>query len=148
MGYVEDNLIRGETIGFRARVHWGILLPGILLLPVVIGLVPLISASIARATTELAVTNKRVIFKTGWLNRTTFEMHLDKIENIHIEQSVFARGLDFGTIMIAGTGGDQAGDWICRIADGVSSGRFRTRRRGRAFVVSGLSMQYLAMAMT
>ena len=107
MGYVEDNLIRGERIGYRAQVHWGILLPGILLLPVVIGLVPLISASIARATTELAVTNKRVIFKTGWLNRTTFEMQLDKIENVHIEQSVFARGLGYGSIMISGTGGTR-----------------------------------------
>ena len=107
MGYIEDNLIRGERIGYRAQVHWGSLLPGILLLPVVIGLVPLISASIARATTELAVTNKRVVFKTGWLNRSTFEMHLDKIENIHIEQSVFARGLDYGTIVISGTGGTR-----------------------------------------
>lgn len=107
MGYVEDNLIPGERVGYRARVHWGILLPGVALLPVVIGLVPLISASIARATTELAVTNKRVIFKTGWLNRKTFEMQLDKIENVHIEQSVFARGLDYGAVLISGTGGTR-----------------------------------------
>lgn len=105
MGYIEDILISDEHVVYRARVHWAILLPGIILIPVVIGLVHLAIAAVTRATTEMAVTNKRAVLKTGWLNRATFEIRLDRIENVHVRQTAFARFLGYGTIFISGTGG-------------------------------------------
>lgn len=78
MGYVDDSLITGECIAYRGRIHWAIFLPGILLLPVVIGLIHLVGAMVARLTTEMAVTNKRVIMKTGWISRMTLEMQLSR----------------------------------------------------------------------
>lgn len=53
----------------------------------------------------MAVTNKRVSIKIGMVSRNTTEMMLTKIESIGVHQSVIGRMLNFGTIIIRGTGG-------------------------------------------
>ena len=58
-----------------------------------------------RSSTEMAVTNKRVSIKIGMVSRNTTEMMLTKIESIGVHQSVIGRMLNFGTIIIRGTGG-------------------------------------------
>jgi uncharacterized membrane protein YdbT with pleckstrin-like domain len=58
-----------------------------------------------RWTTEIAVTNKRIIFKTGFINRHTVEMNMDKVSSVDVDQTFWGRIFDFGTIRILGAGG-------------------------------------------
>jgi uncharacterized membrane protein YdbT with pleckstrin-like domain len=55
-------------------------------------------------STEIAVTNTRVVYKTGFINRHTTEMNMDKVESVIVDQSILGRILDYGTIDIRGTG--------------------------------------------
>ena len=57
-------------------------------------------------STELAVTNKKVVAKTGFIKRTSFELVLKKVEAMSVDQSVLGRIFGFGTICISGTGGN------------------------------------------
>jgi uncharacterized membrane protein YdbT with pleckstrin-like domain len=66
-----------------------------------------ITSLIARATSEFAVTNKRVLIKIGWIRRHSLETLLSKVEGIRVEQSVFGRMWDYGTIVVSGTGGSK-----------------------------------------
>jgi uncharacterized membrane protein YdbT with pleckstrin-like domain len=54
--------------------------------------------------TEIAVTNRRVIYKKGWIRRHTNEMNMDKVESVQVDQSILGRMFDFGTVKILGTG--------------------------------------------
>ena len=54
--------------------------------------------------TEIAVTNRRVIYKRGFISRTTAEMHMDKIESVEVDQSILGRILDYGKVTVLGTG--------------------------------------------
>ena len=108
MSYVDGTLIEGETVIYRAHVSWWPLilwlLLGALTLVLVVGLFILIWVYVKRKTTELAITNKRVIAKRGFIQRDTIEMFLSKVESVHVEQSVTGRVLDYGTVIMSGTG--------------------------------------------
>ena len=54
--------------------------------------------------TEIAVSNRRVIYKKGLIQRETNEMNMDKVESVQIDQSIFGRMLDYGNVTILGTG--------------------------------------------
>jgi uncharacterized membrane protein YdbT with pleckstrin-like domain len=71
----------------------------------VIALLPLFATFLSWHSAEFAVTNKRVILKTGFIQSKTAEMFLNKIESVGVEQSITGRMLGFGTIVIRGTGG-------------------------------------------
>jgi uncharacterized membrane protein YdbT with pleckstrin-like domain len=58
-------------------------------------------------TTEFAVTNRRVIAKTGFIRRHTLEMLLQKIESVAVYQDILGRVLNFGTVTVTGTGGTK-----------------------------------------
>jgi len=62
-------------------------------------------ALIRRLSTELAVTDRRVIYKSGVLARHTLEMNRSKVESVDVDQSVLGRLFGFGTIIVRGTGG-------------------------------------------
>ncbi len=66
-----------------------------------------IKAIIIKTTTEFAVTNKRVIAKTGFIRRRTIEMLLSKVESVSVNQNVLGRICNFGTVIITGTGGTR-----------------------------------------
>jgi uncharacterized membrane protein YdbT with pleckstrin-like domain len=106
--YVDSTLLQGETVLYRARISlWSLahlIFFGVLLLVVVVGLVLLVIAWIRYRTTEFAVTDRRIIAKTGLISRSTVELFLDKVEALQVEQSVMGRILDFGTVSIHGTG--------------------------------------------
>lgn len=109
MSYVDRVLIKNEEVLYRATVSVWSLVPaivlGVLLLPAMgFGLLLLFWAWIRYATTELAVTNKRVIAKTGLVQRKTIEMFLSKVESVQIDQSILGRILNYGTVLISGTG--------------------------------------------
>lgn len=70
------------------------------------GSVPmLISGYITKATTEVALTNQRVILKWGLVRRNTIETYLDKVEGIAVDQSILGRLLNYGSVAVRGTGG-------------------------------------------
>ncbi len=109
MSYIDDSLVPGETVLHRARVSWwsqaGLVVLGVLLLVVVVGLFFLIGAWIKVHSTELAITNRRVIAKFGFIKRDTVEINLEKVEALRVEQGFWGRILNFGTILMTGTGG-------------------------------------------
>ena len=118
--YISQILIDGEQLIYQARLSiWSqaaLVLVGILLIPAFgVGLLLLLWAWIVCRTTELAITSKRIISKSGIIRRTIMELRLDKIESIKVDQGLFGRLLNFGSITIAGTGGDKTP--IERIAD-------------------------------
>jgi uncharacterized membrane protein YdbT with pleckstrin-like domain len=131
MSYVQRVLQPGEVVRHTASAHWIVYWPGALcivaaiaaliwagFLPgnlaswvhwlaallTVIGLVFLVREWFGWWTTEIAVTNLRVIYKTGLIKRTTNEMNMDKVESVKVEQSILGRILDYGTVSITGTG--------------------------------------------
>lgn len=109
MSYIDDSLVAGETVLHRARVSWwsqaGLVALGVLLLVVVVGLFFLVTAWIRVHSTELAITNRRVIAKFGFIKRDTVEINLEKVEALRVEQGFWGRMLNFGTILMTGTGG-------------------------------------------
>lgn len=110
--YVDRNLIRGERVLHRGALSaWafaGRIALGIVLLPVVVGVLILAGVWIWMSTTEVAITNKRVIVKIGWLRVHTFEMAVGKVESVEIEQPFLGRLANFGSIQINGTGTSHA----------------------------------------
>jgi uncharacterized membrane protein YdbT with pleckstrin-like domain len=73
-----------------------------------------------RWTTEIAVTNKRIIFKRGFINRHTAEMNMDKVASVDIDQSIFGRMLDYGSVRIVGTGGAPGIERLDRIGSPIA----------------------------
>lgn len=84
------------------------------------GLIAIVGALIRRSATELAVTNRRVIAKFGFIRRSTVEINLTKIESVRVEQTVTGRIFNYGSIIVTGTGSTM--DPIPFIADPI---RFR-----------------------
>jgi uncharacterized membrane protein YdbT with pleckstrin-like domain len=130
VGYLEKNLLPGETVDYRAHLH-----PIIFLQAALFGLVglafvifSLVNPGLAAfwmlgavfltyaagigtvraihyASSEFAITNKRVVIKVGFINRKTLEMVLTKVETVRVDQSIIGRVLNYGTIVVTGTGG-------------------------------------------
>jgi uncharacterized membrane protein YdbT with pleckstrin-like domain len=139
VGYIEKNLIAGETVLCKTRLHWvAVLMPmlvglfmaifaiicffqasrggqdpgqdsrvwsiaGIVLLA--LGAVTVCTALLRRNATEMAVTNRRILIKSGFLSRRTIELLLSRVESIVILEPFFGRMLGYGTVIIRGTGG-------------------------------------------
>ncbi len=99
--YISNNLIKDEEVQYETHLHW----------KVYISLKALFTLFIAPwiqyKSSEFAITNKRVIVKTGFISRKILEMNLNKVETVNVEQSIWGRMLGFGTIIIVGTGGTK-----------------------------------------
>ncbi len=54
---------------------------------------------------EFGITNQRVIVKEGFLKRKTIEVFLKSVESVQVDQSIWGRILNFGTVIVSGTGG-------------------------------------------
>ena len=111
--YVESNLINNESIKYEGKVSLWSMLPsfliGLVLLPVFgLGLIFWLSALIKYYTTELAVTDKRIIAKFGFIRRVTVELSLEKAESIQVCQGIVGRVFNFGSILVGGAGNAQA----------------------------------------
>jgi uncharacterized membrane protein YdbT with pleckstrin-like domain len=99
--YVQNNLIAGEQIEYETTYHWVIFFSLRALFTLFIA--PLIDLY----TDQFAITNKRVVIKTGLISRKTIELNLNKIESVNVDQTVFGRLFGFGTITIIGIGGTR-----------------------------------------
>lgn len=71
------------------------------------GLIHFLKAYIIHRCSEYGITNKRILMKTGWFQRNSLELFLDKIEAVHIDQTITGRILGYGTVIIIGTGGSR-----------------------------------------
>jgi uncharacterized membrane protein YdbT with pleckstrin-like domain len=134
MRYVRRVLQPGETIVYSTKLHWLVYVNAILLgiiciiliggaiatndnpnlslalviaaiLFALLSLAAALRGFIRRATTELAVTDHRVIYKSGLLSRHTIEMNRDKVESVDVDQSLLGRIFGYGTVVVRGTGG-------------------------------------------
>jgi membrane protein YdbS with pleckstrin-like domain len=136
MSYVDDQLLPGEEVRYRAHLHkfafvgpvllgltliaagiaaivYDLMLVG--LIAIAIAILPLLWTWIAYTSSEFAVTDKRVIIKVGWIQRRTLETMLSKVEAIGVDQGILGRMLGFGTITVTGTGGTK--EQFANIAD-------------------------------
>ena len=131
--YIDDILQPEEKVLYSTNAHWIFFLPAIGLWVVagvflaLSGMVPAgsplmlvcwamaaimalialyktVTAWFHRWTTETDVTNLRVVHKTGFITRKTFEMSLDKIESVDVDQSIAGRIFDYGDVTILGVG--------------------------------------------
>ena len=111
--YVDCSLTSGEQVLYRETIsNWSQFLYYVLalvLLPLYgIGLLFLIPPYINKISTELAITNKRVIAKFGFISRKTVEINISKVESIQVHQDILGRLCNYGTIIISGAGNPQA----------------------------------------
>ena len=131
ISYVDSVLADGEKIVHRAAIsHWRYLfhyLAGALFLlggligfaaapgggsaaqigaavAMGIGLLFVVVAMIGRLTTELVLTDRRIITKRGFISRDTVEMNLGKVESVRVEQGLLGRILNYGDVTVVGTG--------------------------------------------
>lgn len=79
----------------------------IALIAFLFGVYGCISGYITYQTSEYGITDRRVLMKTGWIRRNSLEIFLDKIEAVRVNQSILGRILNYGTIVIVGTGGTE-----------------------------------------
>lgn len=132
--YIETTLTKGENVIYSAKVSIFIfvpyfvsglilmLIPDIRILGFIVWMVGLAYFLIAFFTTELGITNRRVIAKYNggllWLRRQTTELNLQKVESVKFDQSIFGRMLNYGTIIVRGSGGTDAN--ILGISDPIA----------------------------
>ena len=122
MSYIDQQLMTGETVVYRARLNRVVYATAIAFLvfalvawvaavqwlawsclgiALIIGLV----AHVKFVTSVFVVTGQRVLIKVGWIQRRSLETLLTKIEGIVVEQGLGGRLLGYGTIIVTGTGG-------------------------------------------
>ncbi|MGE5668506.1 MAG: PH domain-containing protein [Betaproteobacteria bacterium] len=129
MSYIDGNLLAGEQVVFRTRLHWKLLVGPLLfaiatflVIPVMVsqgvwhnlaliapgaGLLALLAAVIRRQSSDFAVTNKRAMMKVGVFSTRSVEILLSKIEAIAVHQSLLGRVFNYGDIVVTGTGGTE-----------------------------------------
>jgi uncharacterized membrane protein YdbT with pleckstrin-like domain len=141
MSYLDKVLQPGEQVVATGKKHWIIYLPvtAAIALAVIVGLsinaVPRLAIGLVVVTavlglfsvvlllrewfqqwaTEIVVTNRRVVYKTGFISRYTTEMNMEKIESVVVNQNLLGRILGYGTISVRGTG--EGIENLNRIAD-------------------------------
>jgi uncharacterized membrane protein YdbT with pleckstrin-like domain len=125
--YINEILQPNEKLVYSTTLHWMIYLPGIVLwiaaiaiygvgtpaMPVwsILALICALLAAVStfrawfrRWTTEIDVTDRRIVYKRGFIRRHTVEMNMDKVESVDVDQSILGRILDYGDIVVRGTG--------------------------------------------
>ena len=133
MSYFDKVLQPGEKVLVRGRLHWVIYLPAYLVMVVALaiaiatwallkdptqamvgyavaglvlayGVVTFVGKLIVRMSTEVGVTDHRVIVKRGLMSLHTVEMNVDKVESVDVDQTVLGRMLGYGAVTIHGVG--------------------------------------------
>ena len=104
MSYIKDNLTKGEVIVNEPKFHWVNWISVFVLPFTVVGLLFVPFILIRLLTTKMAVTNKRVIVKSGWISRNIDELRFAKIETVEYNQGILSRILGYGQVKVTGTG--------------------------------------------
>jgi uncharacterized membrane protein YdbT with pleckstrin-like domain len=125
VSYLQQSLAPGETIVAVFKLHWSmwirfwvaIVLGVIAVVALLVAQIPWAAAAAAvlaivsagyqwlwlRAI-EQAVTNRRVVHKTGIVSRRSTELRLASIETVDLRQSFWGRVFGFGDVEITGRG--------------------------------------------
>jgi uncharacterized membrane protein YdbT with pleckstrin-like domain len=111
--YIQGALIKDESVLYTGTTSlWSmtpVIVLGFITLPIYgLGLLFLLMAYIYYKTTELAITNKRIIAKFGFISRKTVEINITKVESIQVDQGILGRIFNFGTLVVSGAGNPQA----------------------------------------
>jgi len=121
LSYIQQVLQPGETVRYQGSVSWVLYLVPIggcrhyrssfgpvgwiiAAICFAVAAVLALRACFIRWTTEIAVTNFWVIYVQGFIQRRSVEIHMDKVESVDVDQSVLGRMLDYGTVIVRGTG--------------------------------------------
>ena len=129
MSYIDSNLLAGEHVVFRTRLHWLLFMGPVLFMlivlvpvawflstgswssyawvPIGFGVLILVATFIKRQSSDFAVTNKRVMMKVGVFSTRSIELLLSKVEAIAVEQTLLGRLFGYGNIVITGSGGTK-----------------------------------------
>ena len=98
--------LAGALLGEEAGQVVGKLFAGLCMIAAILGLLLSSAALLRQVSTELVITNRRIIAKYGFISRTTFEIMLNRITGVNFDQTILGRILDFGTILVYGAGGN------------------------------------------
>ncbi|MEZ5938407.1 MAG: PH domain-containing protein [Hyphomonadaceae bacterium] len=111
MNYIDHQLADGETILVRGEFSWvQKALPWLALVflgVVLVGIYLWVRESVRLATTEMVVTNRRLIVKKGLFNVDLDELTLGSLEGAHIDQSFLGRMFGMGRLLVRGRGETQ-----------------------------------------
>lgn len=125
MSYVQEHLNPGEAVVYQTTLHPIVFTAGSLLgllslmffsdatlaaaggFFLFLGALVLLATWLRFTSSEFVVTTSRVIIKTGWLSRKTLELQLAKVEALSVEQGLLGQILDYGTLIVGGTGGTK-----------------------------------------
>ena len=117
MSYVKSILMSKEHVKCETKLHWIIFVNALFacilvslicaIFPFAVVAIPyfIVEAIVVRMTSEFAVTNKRVIIKTGFIRRKALELNLKKVEGVAVNQTVLGRIFGYGKLIVTGTGG-------------------------------------------
>ena len=132
MSYVDSILEPGEQVVYRTTISWTVFaqaiwlaivtlvvlfvathlvgtgaeafLLAVVVILAVLALASFIRAWFRRATTEIAVTDRRIILKRGFIRRHTVEMNMQKVESVDVDQTLLGRVFNYGNVTVRGTG--------------------------------------------
>ena len=110
--FVENSLIPGEKIEAQATItwlsqFWYFVFALVLVMTVIFPILFILLAIINVTSTELAVTNKKVIGKAGFIRRVSIDLPLEKLESVNIDQGIIGRILGYGRVSLRGVGGNN-----------------------------------------
>ena len=100
MSKLTQNLQRNEEIVLEAKVHWACLIIPIICSLFIIGIPSLISRLIAMKTTELSLSNKRLVGKYGLINTKQMDSPLNKINSVSVASGLFGKIFGYATITV------------------------------------------------
>lgn len=127
MSYIKNILLSDEKIIYRRHPHWIVVLKSWVVLIIIatfllvgghptllrislfsiLALIVCLSGLIIYYSSEYGITDKRVVMKSGFINRVAFENSLDRIEGVDINQSIMGRILGYGSIRIREVSGNN-----------------------------------------
>jgi uncharacterized membrane protein YdbT with pleckstrin-like domain len=159
MSYIDESLAENERLIYRARFHWlqkigawialgiSVAFAAVCLVAIegspawigasailAFGLAIFVTTMLPMWTTEIGVTSQRLIYKRGWLRRRTDELQLTSIEEVNLDQGALGRMLDYGRLVIHGTGVNDVA--LPTLADPVGLRRALQEAMGAAKVVA------------
>lgn len=110
----------------------GRVLAGFSLVVSLIGLILVAGAAVRQSSTELAITNKRLIAKYGFIARATYEIMLNRVTGANFDQTIMGRLLGYGTVLVHGAGGDTSPFYGVSNPQGFHRSLIRTLESGAA----------------
>jgi uncharacterized membrane protein YdbT with pleckstrin-like domain len=109
MSYVEQTIAPDERVVYKAKFHWLYTVYAVAWLVLCgwilgLGVLVFVIMMVNKWTTEIVITNKRLLYKRGWIARKVDEVSIDRVEGCNVEQSFLGRILGYGKLLVRGVG--------------------------------------------